>query len=96
MPKQLQGLRKRTGSIQYLADGKKVQQGPIEVGDSVQLVHENGAFVTVRVDGLQEEGTFIGTVTQMSAAAPGISVNDQIVDNEAYVFVVIRKSKAFD
>lgn len=92
MPKQIQGLRKRTGNIQYMAEGKNLQQGPIEVGDIVQFVHDNGASINVRVDTPQEEGTLIGTVIKMSADAPGILVDDSIVSHEDFVFMVMRKT----
>jgi len=92
MPKQVQGLKKRTGNIQYAAKGKKTQRGPIEAGDIVQLAHENGALINVRVDTPQEEGLLIGTVIDISTDTPGISVDDSIVSHEDFVFMVKRKS----
>jgi hypothetical protein len=90
MPKQIQGLRKRTRSIQYVKNREEEKQSPIRNGDLVQLFHENGTSIQVRVETTQEEGIIIGTVIKMGAEAPGVSIDDLIVSHEDFVFVVTK------
>ena len=93
MPKQIQGLRKRTGELLFRPEGKIKTIRPIEVNDIVTFFHDNGTSIKVRVDVIQEEGVIIGTVIEMSSGAPGISINDYIVSHENFVFVVFKNLK---
>ena len=93
--KTIQGLRKRTAGIAYVRDGQKVDDfGPLRVGDVATSFHENGASISIRVDALQKEGTFLGTVRRVEREVPGLKVRELIVNNMDFVFVVVRGDNA--
>jgi hypothetical protein len=50
----------------------------------------------IRVDILQEEGTFLGTVVRCDAKIPGFAAGEGVVENLDFVFVVARVDKAAD
>ncbi len=90
MPKTIQGLRKRTGSLAFSRSGKKMDDfGPLKMGDVANVFHENGQSASIKVEIIQEEGTFIGTV-ERCGKIPGLAVGDDVVENMDFVFVVTR------
>ena len=88
MPKQVQNLRKRTNEIIYVVKGEKINKGEINIGDILQLFHENGVSINITVEATQEENIVIGKVVEISGDAPGIDINDTIVTHKDFVFVV--------
>ena len=88
--KTIQGLRKRTGAMSYVRKGaKKIRDvEKLAVGDVAHVFHENGGRASIRVDVVQDEGTFIGTVVQNDGKIPGLAVKDSVVENLDFVFVI--------
>ena len=94
MPKQIQGLEKRVGSIIFVGTGKALDMEDLRVGDLVKVKKTDGTTITIKVDIIQEEETFLGTVEaigpQPKLKTNGIECGDYVVENIAFVFEINR------
>ena len=93
--KTIQGLSKRKGVIAYVRSDKTEDDfGPFRVGDFAHVVHQNGGNAVLRIDILQKEGKFIGTVMRCFPKIGGIDVGDVVIEHHDFVFALTRGDMA--
>ena len=96
MPKQIQRLVKRTGSLKYIGDMNSFKKAPFQAGDLVRVCRPTVAFDVV-LTAIQKEGVVIGNVNKVilnpGAECKDISEGDSIIFGEPFVFQVERREK---
>jgi hypothetical protein len=89
--KKMRNLRKRTGSIAFGQDGRKMDgSGSLEAGDIATVFHECGRSVSIRVATVRVDGTFIGTVVRSDSRIPDVMVGQQVAGHLDVVHLVLR------
>ena len=94
MPKDIQHLIKRNGSIHYFDNKLPIDDGVIKDGDTIR-VHKEDNQIDILVDAVQEDETVIGTVKVIGPVPTieiaGLERGDIVVIAKDFIHTVTRK-----
>jgi hypothetical protein len=96
MPKTIQGLEKRTGSIFFSSNSEILDMGSISVGDIARLINTDGETFDVCIDNIRDDDTFIGTVKRTGLEPKlntgGIKRGDCVIEHLDFIHEIQRNA----
>jgi hypothetical protein len=95
MPKEIQGLEKRSGAILFNIKGDVVDFSDLKVGDIAKVKTIKESIIHINVETIQEEGVFLGKTKRVingkNGASFGVERGDNVCTHIDFVFEIERE-----